>query len=299
MTTVLEDVGATVASVVDRVGPATVGLGRGWGRGSGVVIGPDRVATCAHALRGDGATVSFADGRQEAGRVTAADPDLDLAVLDVRTAGIAPVAWAEGPLPPIGAPIVALGDPGGRGLRATPGFVSAAGRTFRGPRGRARVEAIEHTAPLPRGASGGPLLDLEARLLGWNALRLDGGLILAVAAPPVRGRVEALAAGEVPDRVTLGVAVVPPRVARRLRRAVGMEPREGLLVRAVEAGGPADAAGFTRGDLIVAAGGAPVARVDALYAALDAIGPGGRLVLGVVRGDDEREVVVRFPGAGS
>ncbi len=88
----------------------------------------------------------------------------------------------------IGAPVVALGNPGGRGLRATPGFVSAANRTFRGPRGRARVEAIEHTAPLPRGASGGPLVDLEGRLLGWNALRLDGGPILAVAAAPVRAR---------------------------------------------------------------------------------------------------------------
>lgn len=299
MTTGLEDVGRTVASVVDRVGPATVGLGRGWGRGSGVVIGPGRVATCAHALRGDGATVTFADGRQEPGRVTAADPDLDLAVLDVATADTAPVAWAEGALPTIGAPVVALGNPGGRGLRATPGFVSAANRTFRGPRGRARVEAIEHTAPLPRGASGGPLVDLEGRLLGWNALRLDGGLILAVAAAPVCARVEALAAGEVPDRVSLGVAVVPPRVARRMRRAVGMDPREGLLVRAVESGGPADAAGLARGDLIVDAAGSPVTGLDVLYAALDAVAPGGELRLGVVRGSDEREVVVRFPGAES
>ncbi len=93
--------------------------------------------------------------------------------------------------------------------------------------------------------------------------------------------------------------MVPPRVARRTRRAVGMDPRAGVLVRAVESGGPADAAGLARGNLIVDAAGSPVTGLDVLYAALDAVAPGGELRLGVVRGSDEREVVVRFPGAES
>ena len=82
----------------------------------------------------------------------------------------------------IGTPVVALANPGGRGLRATLGFVASAGRSFRGPRGRRIGGAIEHTAPLPRGSVGGPLVDLDGRLLGINAMRLDGGLILAVPA---------------------------------------------------------------------------------------------------------------------
>ncbi|MEY2535282.1 MAG: hypothetical protein QOF29_3192, partial [bacterium] len=43
---------ATIAEIAARVGPSVVGLGRGWGRGSGVVFARDRVLTNAHVLRG-------------------------------------------------------------------------------------------------------------------------------------------------------------------------------------------------------------------------------------------------------
>src|ERR687895_516431 len=92
---------------------------------------------------------------------------------------------------------VVVANPGGRGLRVTLGFVSSEGRSFRGPRGRRIGGAIEHTAPLPRGSSGGPLVDVEGRLLGLNALRLDGGLILAVpATAAVKERAARLARGD-------------------------------------------------------------------------------------------------------
>src|SRR5204862_7322798 len=121
--------------------------------------------------------------RSEQATVVGADRDLGIAVLEVDAGGVEPLAWVEeGSQAGIGTPVVALANPGGRGLRATLGFVSSAGRTFRGPRGRRIAGAIEHTAPLPRGSSGGPLVDAEGRLLGLNALRLDGGLILAVPA---------------------------------------------------------------------------------------------------------------------
>ena len=107
-------------------------------------------------------------------------------------------------------------------------------------------------------------MDGEGRLLGLNAVRMDGGLIIAI--PVDRERVERLGRGEELRPRRLGVAVAPPRVARRLRRAVGLPERAGILVRAVEEGSPADKAGFQRGDLIVAAGEAPVEGIDALYA---------------------------------
>ena len=73
-----------------------------------------------------------------------------------------------------------------------------------------------------------------------NSLRLDGGLILAVpAGAAVKERVLLLARGEAAAPHRLGVAIAPPRVARRLRSAVGLPERDGLLVRAVEEGGPA------------------------------------------------------------
>ncbi|MDQ6803527.1 MAG: S1C family serine protease [Actinomycetota bacterium] len=286
----------SVQAAVDRVGPTVVGLGRGWGVGSGVIIAPGRVLTNAHNLRHDETAVSFADGRRASAHVAGVDQDIDLAVLDVDTADLAPIGWAEGTdEAPIGRAVLALGNPGGRGLRVTPGFVSASARSFRGPRGRRIAGAIEHTAPLPRGSSGGPLTDLEGHLLGINSVRVDGGLILAIpVGGALRERVEALGRGEAPKRVLLGVAIAPPRVARRLRRAVGLPEREGVLVREVEGDSPAAVAGIERGDLLVAAAGKALERVETLYEALDVARADGQLELTIVRGTEERTVTVVF-----
>jgi serine protease Do len=294
--TALQD---TIAGAVERVGPSVVGLGRGWGLGSGVVIAEGQVLTNAHNLRRDEVAVAFADGRREGGELAGADPDLDLAVISVDTGDAPAVSWEPDGSPGIGTPVVALANPGGRGLRATLGFVSSEGRSFRGPRGRRVRGAIEHTAPLPRGSSGGPLVDAAGNLLGLNSLRLDGGLILALpATAAIKERALLLARGEAPAPHRLGVAVAPPRVARRLRRAVGLPEREGLLVRAVEDDGPAGRAGVERGDLIVAAAGKEIDGIEALYTALDAVpAAGGELELTVVRGTDERPVTVTFAAA--
>ena len=213
--------------------------------------------TCAHVLRGDEVAVTFGDGRTEHGRVTGADADLDLAAVAVDTGDAPAVAWEPERASALthGAPVLALADPSGRGLRVTFGLVSATGRSFRGPGGRRVGGSIEHTAPLPRGSSGGPLVDRSGHLLGLNAVRREGGLILAVPADPaVHARAAALARGEAAGRPRLGVALASPRHARRLRTAVGLPERDGLLVRGVVDGSPAERAGLARGDLIVRAG---------------------------------------------
>jgi serine protease Do len=286
-----------IQSIVERAarehGPAVVGVGRGWRVGSGTVVGPDRVLTSARHVGPEGATISFADGRREAGEIVAADRDLDVAVLSAPTGDAEPFAWADGGSPAIGAPVVALANPGGRGLRATLGFVAAEARSFRGPRGRRIAGAIEHTAPLPRGSAGGPLLDTQGALLGINALRLEGGLIIALgAAGGLSEAVERLARGEQPARPFLGVAVAPPRVARRMRAAVGLPERDGVLVRGVEEGSAADRAGVSEGDLIVAAGGHEVDSIDTLHRALDDASGNGALELTVVRGTDVQRLEV-------
>jgi serine protease Do len=291
MNEVLAALQQAVADTARRVGPAVVGIGRGWGRGSGVVVAPGQVLTVAHVLRGDEVAVTIG-GEVVEGRVLGADPDLNVALLAVDTGDVEPVAWAdEAPEP--GAPVFALANPGGRGLRTTFGMVSATGRGFRGPGGRRVTGSIEHTAPLPRGSSGGPLVDADGRLLGLNAVRRDGGFILALPADAaLRRRVEELARGEGSERPRLGVALAPPRVARRLRSAVGLAERDGLLVRAVVDGSPAAAAGLERGDLLVRAGDRDLATMDDLFDALDAAGD--TLPVVVVRGTEERELQVPF-----
>ena len=285
-----------IEQAVARVGPAVVGFGAGWGRGSGLVVAPGRILTTAHNLRSEEVAVTFPGGRRESGRVTGVDHELDLAAVSAETGAVEPVEWdPAGAAPGIGTAVIAFGNPGGRGLRATPGFVSSEGREIRGPQGRTIAGCIEHTAPLPRGSGGGPLVDLDGRLLGLNAVRLDGGLIVAIpAAERLAKRAERLWSGDAARPARLGVAIAPARVARRLRRAVGLPPRDGLLVRSVAQESPAAAAGIEAGDLLVAVGERALRGVDDLYEALDAIEPGAGLALRVVRGTDERDVAVRF-----
>jgi serine protease Do len=291
MSEVLDGLQRAVNEAAEKVGPSVVGLGRGWGRGSGVVVAPGQVLTVAHVLRGEEVAVTFADGDVREGRVLGADTDLDVAVIGVETGDAPAVAWEPGDTPGTGAPVFGLANPGGRGLRTTFGMVSATGRGFRGPRGRRVAGSIEHTAPLPRGSSGGPLVNAQGNLLGLNAVRRDGGFILALPADAaLRRRVDELARGEAAEGPRLGVALAPPRVARRLRAAVGLEPRDGLLVRQVVDGSPAASAGLQRGDLLVHAGDRALTSMDDLFDALDAAGD--TLALGLVRGTEDRDVEV-------
>jgi DNA-binding MarR family transcriptional regulator len=99
------------------------------------------------------------------------------------------------------------------------------------------------------------------------------------------------------DRVAprLGVAVAPAAVAQRMRRAVGLPERHGILVLRVKRGSAAETAGLARGDLVTGASGADVHTIGDLHRAL--AHAGGSLKLDVVRGVEERAVTVALPTA--
>jgi serine protease Do len=291
---VLQELQEAVGSVATKAGPSVVGIGGGWGHGSGVVIAEGKVLTNAHNVRGDQVTVVFADGRTATGEVTGADLDGDLAVVSVDTTGAAPIEWKAGAdAPPVGAAVFALSNRGGRGLRVTFGQVSSVGRGFRGPRGRRIAGSVEHTAPMAHGSSGGPVVDATGRFVALNTNRAGEGFYLALPADAELGqRVEALSKGESPFRPHLGIGIIPGRVARRLRRAVGLPDRDGLLVRVVEEDSPAAAAGLEGGDYIVKVAGAEVGTIEELYKALEGLQPGATLELELVRGTEERSATL-------
>ena len=281
----IEEFGQAIARVAERVGTSVVGVGRD-GRGSGVVVSDGQVLTNAHNLRGREVTITFADGRSTRGEVRGVDPDGDLAVVAVDTAGATPVAWGAGEAA-IGDPVFGAAATYGGGARVTLGFVSSVARSFRGPGGRRISGSIEHTAPLAPGSSGGALLDAAGNLVGLNPNRIGEGFYLALPADAaLKSRVDSLAKGESIERPRLGVAIAPNHVARRLRRSVGLPERDGILVRGVEDGSAAAAAGVEVGDLIVSAGGRAIADADDLQDALGSLTPPYELV--VVRGADEK-----------
>jgi serine protease Do len=292
MASVLEELSSAVAGLAEGLAPSVVGIGRG---GSGLVTAAGAVVTNAHNVHGEEVGVTFADGRRAQGQVAGVDVDGDLAVVSVDTAGMGGLRFADAPVRP-GQIVVALANPAGRGPRLSVGVMSAVDVAFRGPGGRIVRGAFEHTAPLARGSSGGPVVDVQGGVVGIDTHRVGDGSYLALPADEaLRARLEALARGEAPRRPRLGVAVAPPHVARRLRRSVGLPERAGLLVHAVDEDGPAAAAGILPGDLIVRVGGTEVTTVDELADALAAAGEGAAVVVDLVRGAEERAVTVQLP----
>jgi S1-C subfamily serine protease len=286
----LADLSAAARTAAAASDLSTVAIGR-HGRGTGIVVAPDRVLTNAHNLRDRTTQVTFADGRAIQGRVIGADPDHDLVVLAVETEGAPALAWSDHELQ-VGDTVFAAAR-STRGQRVTFGLVSAADRSFRGPRGRRIKGAVEHTAPLAKGSSGGPLLDAEGRLAGINTARLGEGFYLAQPADAdLRQRVDQLVAGTHFGGRRLGVAIVGPEETTRLRRRVGLPDQDGLLIQGVVPGSPAARAGLGEGDLVTAVDGTPVRDVDDVWDALDA---GGDTVdVAVLRGAEARTVSVSF-----
>ena len=288
---VLTSLQEAIAGAAERVGPSVVGLGRGWGLGSGVVIGDGHVLTNAHNVRREQVTVVFADGRRETGEWTAADPDLDLAVISVDT-GDAARRWPGSPATRRASarrcwrwPTPAGAGCGRRSASSRRRGAASAGRAGGASRGRSSTRA-----PLPRGSSGGPLVDADGRLLGLNALRLDGGLIVAVpATAAVKERVQRLARGEASASPRLGVAIAPraggaPHAPRGrpagARRACSCAPSRTAARRPPPASRPATCSPPPTA--------ASSARSTSSTRLLDAVSGGGSLELTVVRGTEER-----------
>ena len=278
-----------------QVAAGTVSIGR-HGRGTGFIVAPGKVVTNAHNLRDRTTSVTFADGQSVQAEVAGIDVDGDLSVLNADTAERAALSWSSSPPVEVGAEVYSVGR-GGEQLRVTRGDVTVVDAEFRGPRGRVIRGGIEHTAPMARGASGGPVVDETGGVVAINTHRAGDGFYLArLADQGLRDRVARLIAGERVETPRLGVTLAPSHVAARLRAAVGLSARPGLLVRGVEPDSAAARAGLNEGDLIVGAGGRPVETIDDLHGALDQMTSSGRAVLEVtvLTGDAEHTATLSW-----
>jgi S1-C subfamily serine protease len=294
MSTTLAALSAEIAALAVSAAATTVTIGRN-GRGSGIVIGTDEVLTSAHNLRDRTTQVTLPDGTTVQAEVVATDAHGDLAVLKAPTGDVTPLVIAE----PDGIGSIVVSASGGRGNpRVAAGIVGSVRRRFRGPGGHPVRGAFEHDAALPKGASGGPVLDVSGQLVGINTHRTSTGYLARPFDEVLVGRLAALRAGNDHLPRILGVILAPPHVAAKLRAAVGLDEAPGALVRGVESDGPAAAAGIREGDLITAVragdGSAEVDGPDSLQAALDRFGPAETLVVTLTRGVEPLEVTISF-----
>ena len=166
---------------------------------AGAVIDPaGTVATAYHCVAPGGRPrLVTREGRRVVGRVTRVDRARDLAIIEAPE--LAGTAWLE-PVdraPALGTPVVALGHPAGADLPA--GFYTGTLR-FSASQGIVAAigpEAVQITAPVNPGNSGGPVVDDRGRLVGVVSRRLAGqSLGFAGRADDIPGLTEPVRAGD-------------------------------------------------------------------------------------------------------
>jgi serine protease Do len=258
------------------------------GGGSGVVITPDGyMLTSAHVVAATDGKVeaSFVDGREVSAEVVGADPLSDLAVLRSDADDLVPATLGDAEALRVGQLVVAIGNPNGFAGSVTAGVVSALGRSLpvrSRTAGRIVENVIQTDAALNPGNSGGALADGRGRVVGINTAVAGVGLGLSVPINEVTRRIiGALMREGRFTRAYIGIAggsrPLPPRLARELGRAAGVE-----VVEVVE-GSPAAKADLRSEDLIVAVGGTAVEGADDLQ----------RLMAGELIGERVTATVIR------
>jgi len=273
-----------VTSVVERVGPAVVGLaarhvgrrGEREGTGSGVLFAPDGyVLTNAHVV---GAAkrlrATLTDGAEREGWVVGRDPPTDLAVVKIETADPLPFAeLGDSAALKAGQLAVAIGNPLGFSGAVSAGVVSALGRTMRAQDGRLIHDVIQSDVALNPGNSGGPLVDGRGRVIGINTAIILGAQGLSFSVPVATAKwvlAQLMTAGRV-RRSWLGIGGRNRPLEGSPRRGV----RAGVVeVQSVDPAGPAGRAGVREGDLVHALDGRPTVTVDDLHRILTAWPPG-------------------------
>jgi len=262
---------------VDRLATAVVGIALRRSAASGVVWRPGVVVTAASALwRAPRVHLVLPSGEQVAGEVRGVDASTDLAAIAFE-GDVQPAERAAAATPRVGDFVFAVGrEPSGR-VQASFGHVGAAGGEWRTWRGGRVERLIRLDGGLYPGLAGAPVADATGQVLGVASpalSRLHGVVLPVATVDRVLGQL--LAHGHVP-RGYLGIAAQPVRVA------LEGGSTEGLLVSSVADDGPAAAAGLIVGDVIVSAGGRPVASIEALRDLL-AEQVGAQLRLQVARG---------------
>jgi serine protease Do len=262
-------VSPAVTELVERVRPSVVqvrseagGAGTGviW-RSSGAIVTNDHVV--AHA-RGK-LHVNLTDGRSFPARLSARNPRLDLALLQIEATGLPAAQIADSRSLRVGELVFAIGHPWGQPWVTTAGIISALGEVPVRDDG-ATATYIRSDVRLAPGNSGGPLLNALGEVIGINAMIFGGDLAVAI---PSHVASEWLAL-QPRERPSLGISV------RRAELPAGdwAGRTHGLLVVAVVAGGVAERAGLLVGDLLVDAAGQVLDTPKALIAAVDAHAPG-------------------------
>ncbi len=256
------------------------GQGSGTAQGTGFVYdGKGDIVTNDHVISGSSSvSVKLSDGSSYKAAVVGSDPSTDLAVLhiDAPSSKLVPLGLADSSKVAIGDGVVAIGNPFGLDGSVTSGIVSALNREIVAPDNTPIEGAIQTDAAINHGNSGGPLFDLQGKVIGITSqIQSDSGgndgVGFAVPSNTVTSIVTQLIATGKAQHALLGVSVKTA--------ASG-----GVTVSQVSSGSAADSAGVKAGDVITAVDGTSVPTAEKLRAIIAGDKPGDKITLTIQRG---------------
>ncbi len=263
--------------------------------GTGLIISPEgHVLTNQHVLAG--ATqihVVLSDGREFEGELIGADPETDLAVVQIRSREPLPfVELGSSDDLLIGETVIAIGNPFGLHHTVTTGVLSAENRSIRS-REREYHGFLQTDASINPGNSGGPLLNLDGEVIGINTAIFREAEGIGFAIPINRAKRvvdDLLAHGEVIP-VWLGLRL--QHLTQALRDAFSTRARSGVLITHVFDDSPADRANLRRGDILLELDGTKIGSTRNYFEVLAGLTDGDRARLAIDRGGERHQLDAR------
>ena len=226
------------------------------GLGSGFIIDKEGIiVTNNHVIEGaDEITVIMSDQTEFTAELLGRDPKADLAVLKIEPGQteLTAVQWGDSDLMRVGDWSIAIGNPLGLGGTVTAGIISAISRDLRGS--SPYVKFLQTDASINRGNSGGPLFNVEGKVIGINTAIISQtggsiGLGFAIPSNSAKKIVQQLKDFGRTKRGWLGVQIQP--VSKDFAESLGLKNEKGAFVSNVNPKGPSKKAGIEDGDVIL------------------------------------------------
>ncbi|MDP5150367.1 Do family serine endopeptidase [Rheinheimera baltica] len=268
------------------------------GLGSGVIIDAEKgyIVTNNHVIQdADEIEVRLKDGRTFSAKKLGADPETDIALLQIEAKKLVQITLADSDKTRVGDFAVAIGNPFGLEQTVTSGIISALGRGGLGIEGF--EDFIQTDAAINSGNSGGALVNLRGELIGINTAILgpNGGNIgigFAIPANMMKNLVDQIIEhGEI-RRGSLGIR--GQDVTSDLTEAMNLKVSRGAFVNEVMPDSAAAEGGLESGDVIISMNGNKINSFLELRAKVGTLGAGREAKFGILREGKERTITVKL-----
>jgi S1-C subfamily serine protease len=291
---VLAGISDELASAVERAGNSIVAVkARRHIAAGGVVWAPGVIVTADHVIENeDDISVFLPDGKEVKAKLAGRDGGTDIAVLRVDAEGLTPAQIGDSAVLKVGQLALAVARPGGEGLAASIGIVSAISGSWRTWRGGTLDALIRTDLTLYPGFSGGPLVDVSGKVVGINTSGLSRGLALTIPTATIKRVTDTLLTRGHVSRGYLGVGLQPVQLPSDLATKLELTQGGGLMLVSVDADGPAAKAGLYLGDILVTLGDTAVDDSAQVQQTLDPESVGKSLQVRVIRGGELRTLSI-------